>query len=256
MAGKSVSLLGVGVHAVTLESTLDHVAVQIKNRDKGYICLAPAHNLMACKADPKLRAIFNRSALTVPDGMGTVWFLRLLGHKTGRVYGPDLLLGACQRGLAAGWRHFFLGGTPEVASLLVTNLQAKFPGLQIGGLFSPPFRKMDENEVRTMVEQIAISQADIVWVGLGSPKQEFWMAEFRERLQAPVLVGVGAAFDFLAGVKPQAPGWMQRAGLEWLFRLLTEPRRLWRRYAIYPLFVVLAGAQILGLARYSIEEPS
>lgn len=256
MAGKRISLLGVGVHAVDLDFTLEKIDAQIKRRNKGNIFLAPAHNLMACRANPGLRTIFNHSTLTVPDGMGTVWFLRLLGHSAGRVYGPDLLLAACKRGLGSGWRHYFLGGASEVAERLVGRLQAGFPGLQIAGVFSPPFRKMDENEVRNMVNEINKSRADIVWVGLGSPKQEFWMAEFRERLHAPVLVGVGAAFDFLSGAKPQAPRWMQRAGFEWLFRLASEPRRLWRRYASYPLFVILAAGQILGLSRYSTGKNS
>ena len=251
---ESVSLLGVKVNAVDLATTLDCIAEQITTRNKGYICLAPAHNLMACRVDPKLRAIFNRSALTVPDGMGTVWFLRALGHKASRVYGPDLMLAACARGISPQWRHFFLGGTPEVANRLAAQLLSDFPGLQVAGIFSPPFRKMDENEVESMVKMVNESQADIVWVGLGSAKQEFWMAKYRGRLQALVLIGVGAAFDFLAGAKPQAPKWMQRIGLEWLFRLATEPRRLWRRYAKYPYFVLLAAAQILGLKKYPLEE--
>jgi N-acetylglucosaminyldiphosphoundecaprenol N-acetyl-beta-D-mannosaminyltransferase len=247
------SLLGVGVNSVNLESTITSLESKISGSERAYICLAPVHNLMACRADPKLRAIFNHSTLTVPDGMGTVWFLRALGHKAGRVYGPDLMAAACRQGIPLKWRHFFLGGRQKVVERLASNLRADFPGLHVAGIFSPPFRKMDENEVNAMIRQINDGHADIVWVGLGSPKQEFWMAEFRDKLQAPVLIGVGAAFDFLAGAKPQAPKWMQRIGLEWFFRLLTEPRRLWRRYASYPLFVLLALAQILGLKSYPIE---
>lgn len=252
MAGKRFSLLGVGVHAADRESTIDVLGAKIRKVEKTYICLAPAHSLMACRADPKLRTIFNRSTLTVPDGMGTVWFLRALGHKAGRVYGPDLMLAACKQGIPSQWRHFFLGGTSDAVDRLAARLMSDFPDLQVAGVFSPPFRKLDENEINAMVTKINATRADIVWVGLGSPKQEFWMAEFRERLQAPVLIGVGAAFDFLAGAKPQAPKWIQRIGMEWLFRLLTEPRRLWRRYASYPLFVLLAFAQILGIKQYPI----
>ncbi len=250
---KRISLLGVGVHATDLETTIAKLDSQIKEPDKGYFCLAPAHNLMACRADPRLRAVFNRSALTVPDGMGTVWFLQALGHKAGRVYGPDLMLAACHFGLKFGWQHFFLGGKQEVAEALVVRLREESPDIQVAGIFSPPFRKMDENEVGAVIRHINESHADIVWVGLGSPKQEFWMAEFREKLKAPVLIGVGAAFDFLSGAKPQAPKWMQRIGMEWFFRLATEPRRLLPRYASYPLFVLLALGQILGLKRYPIE---
>lgn len=252
--GRAVSLLGVGVDVVDLPECLRIVGEWITARRPAYICLAPAHNLMACRADPKLRQVFNRATLVVPDGMGTVWFLRLLGHKAGRVYGPDLMLAACRRGLESGWRHFFLGGTSQVADMLVSRLKADFPALQVAGVLSPPFRELSKNEKDAMVDQINMAWSDIVWVGLGSPKQEFWMAEFRQRLQAPVLIGVGAAFDFLSGAKPQAPKWIQRMGLEWLFRLVTEPRRLWRRYAGYPLFVALAAAQLVGLANYSIEE--
>lgn len=254
MSEKRVSLLGVGVHAVDMAETLTTMQDAITERRLGYICLAPAHNLMAARADDDLRSVFNRSLLTVPDGMGTVWFLRLLGHEAGRVYGPDLMLAACGRGQAPGWRHFFLGGAQGVTEKLVERLLAKFPQLLVAGSYAPPFGEITAQETDEMVKQINTAAPDIVWVGLGSPKQERWMAEFRPRLQASLLVGVGAAFDFLSGAKPQAPAWMQSAGLEWLFRLGNEPRRLWRRYAAYPLFVVLALAQIVGITRYPLED--
>ena len=250
-----VSVLGVGVHAVDLEGTLKLVAEDIGKQGKGFICLAPAHNVMACRKDPGLRVVFNHSLLNVPDGMGVVWLLRLLGHPAGRVYGPDLLIAACEKGLENGWRHFFLGGAPDVASRLIAELQNRFPKLKQAGSYSPSFfGGTRANETQAMVKQINASRADIVWVGLGSPKQEHWMSEFRPYLNAPLLIGVGAAFDFLSGTKPQAPVWIQRIGLEWLFRLVSEPRRLWRRYANYPLFVLLAMMQILGLKRYPLEE--
>jgi N-acetylglucosaminyldiphosphoundecaprenol N-acetyl-beta-D-mannosaminyltransferase len=251
--GNKAQLLGVGVQAIDLKGTIKEVENCISGPAKDYICLAPAHNLMACREDPNLRAIFNRSALTLPDGMGTVWFLRLLGHSAGRVYGPDLLQAACRAGLDAGWRHFFLGGTPQVAEALVDRLRAEHPGLQVAGVATPPFGEMSAAEERTMVAMINQAKADIVWVALGSPRQERWMAKHRGDLDAPLLIGVGAAFDFLAGAKAQAPRWLQRIGLEWLFRLLSEPRRLWRRYAQYPRFVWLALGQILGLKRYPLK---
>ncbi|MEX1248191.1 MAG: WecB/TagA/CpsF family glycosyltransferase [Anaerolineales bacterium] len=251
---KRVSLLGVGVHAIDLKATLEEMERQIRDEGKGYICLAPAHNVMAVRADANLRAVFNRSTLTVPDGMGTVWFLRLLGQHAARVYGPDLLLAACRQGAKAGWRHYFLGGASATVKRLVTRLQAEDAHLQVAGAYSPPFRDMSDAETGSMLADVNVAKPHIVWVGLGSPKQELWMAEFRGRLEAPLLIGVGAAFDFLSGTKPQAPVWMRRGGLEWLFRLATEPRRLWRRYASYPLFVLLALAQWLGLARYPLEE--
>ncbi|MEX2161079.1 MAG: WecB/TagA/CpsF family glycosyltransferase [Anaerolineales bacterium] len=249
-----ISLLGVGVHAVNMTATLDVMAEAISQEGKGYICLAPAHNLMACRADEKLRTIFNRSALTVPDGMGTVWFLRLLGRRAGRVYGPDLMLAACKHGATMGWRHFLLGGAPDVAETLAQRLRTAVPDLVVAGTYSPPFGEMTDIDTAGMLAQVNAARPDLIWVGLGSPKQERWMAEFRGRLDAPLLVGVGAAFDFLSGAKPQAPSWMQRSGMEWLFRLLSEPRRLWKRYAAYPLFVLLVLAQWLGFARYPLEE--
>jgi N-acetylglucosaminyldiphosphoundecaprenol N-acetyl-beta-D-mannosaminyltransferase len=246
-----VSLLGTGVHAVDMNMTIEQMRAEIESRHKGYICLAPAHNLMAARADAKLRMAMNQSTLTVPDGMGTVWFLRLLGHKAGRVYGPDLMLEAARQD---GWRHFFLGGETEAIDRMIARLQKHAPGLDVASAYCPPFGEMSLKDWETAFDHINGSRADVVWVALGSPRQELWMAEHRGKLDAPLLVGVGAAFDFLSGAKPQAPVWMQRAGLEWLFRLASEPKRLWRRYATYPLFVILALGQVLGLARYPMEE--
>jgi N-acetylglucosaminyldiphosphoundecaprenol N-acetyl-beta-D-mannosaminyltransferase len=187
--------------------------------------------------------------------MPLVWLSRLQGfHHVERVYGPDLMLALCERLAAKGYRHFFYGGAEGVPEQLASVLQKRFPGLQVAGTFSPPFRSLTADEDDRIVQMINAAAPDIVWVGLSTPKQERWMAGHRERLTAPVLIGVGAAFDFLTGRKPQAPRWMQRAGLEWLFRLLTEPRRLWRRYLINnPLFVALVVLQALGVRRYGLE---
>lgn len=251
------SVLGVGVHRIDLAASVEALGDMIAAGTGGIICLAPAHNVLAAYDDEELRRIFNQSQLTVPDGMGVVWFLRLLGHKeVGRVYGPDLLLAACQAGLATGWRHFFLGGAPGVGERLAAELEEKFKGLKVAGVYSPPFRPLSEEENETMVRLLERARPDIIWVGLGSPKQERWMADFRSKLGAAVLIGVGAAFDFLSGTKPQAPRWVQRSGLEWLFRLLSEPRRLWWRYAQYPRFVWLALGQLSGLRQYPLEEAS
>jgi N-acetylglucosaminyldiphosphoundecaprenol N-acetyl-beta-D-mannosaminyltransferase len=251
-----VSVLGVGVHLVDMNRTVQILSESIEEGRNGYVCLAPAHNIMACRDDSRLRDIFNRSLLTVPDGMGTVWMIRLGGHQTERVYGPDLMLKICERGQLLGWRHFFFGGEPKVAQQLVANLLIKFPALQVAGTFSPPFRNMTMAEIEKMTREINASNADFLWVGLGSPKQEHWMAEMRASLNSKILVGVGAAFDFISGNKAQAPKWMQNVGLEWLFRLISEPRRLWRRYSGYPLFVALALSQLLGLRSYPLEKSS
>jgi N-acetylglucosaminyldiphosphoundecaprenol N-acetyl-beta-D-mannosaminyltransferase len=215
-----------------------------------YVCVVPAHAIMDYRRDPDLLRIANEAGMVTPDGMAIVWLLRLMGHRdVERVYGPDLMLAVCQRSLQTGWQHFFYGGGPGVAQDLARRLKERFPELAVAGTYTPPFRPLTPDEDRAVIEQIRASGADIVWVGISTPKQERWMADHVGKVGAPVLIGVGAAFDFLSGHKPQAPRWMQRSGLEWLFRLGTEPRRLWRRYAEYPLFVTLVAAQLLGLRR-------
>jgi N-acetylglucosaminyldiphosphoundecaprenol N-acetyl-beta-D-mannosaminyltransferase len=206
---------------------------------------------MDCFWNHSLRKLFNESGLTTPDGMSIVWLLKFHGYRNvSRVYGADLMLEVCRISEDKRWRHFFYGGAPGVADALADRLLARFPKLQIAGKYSPPFRPLTVAEDIDVRQRIAASHADIVWVGISSPKQEQWMAEHIGKLSAPVLIGVGAAFDFLSGRKRQAPRWVQRSGLEWLFRLATEPGRLWRRYAQYPLFVVLVLLQAIGLTRY------
>jgi N-acetylglucosaminyldiphosphoundecaprenol N-acetyl-beta-D-mannosaminyltransferase len=185
--------------------------------------------------------------------MPLVWLSRLAGNRqVGRVYGPDLLLACCESAREPR-RHFFYGGAAGVPERLVARLRQRFPGLDVAGTISPPFRALTQAESQAIVQDINRTSPDIVWVGLSTPKQERWMAAQRDRLEAPVLIGVGAAFDFHAGLKRQAPPWMQRNGLEWLFRLLTEPRRLWRRYLLNnPLFVWRVLLQRLGWVKYDL----
>jgi N-acetylglucosaminyldiphosphoundecaprenol N-acetyl-beta-D-mannosaminyltransferase len=187
--------------------------------------------------------------------MPLVWLCRLKGHeKVQRVYGPDLMLALCGHSIETGFRHYFFGGAVGVPEKLSANLRNLFPGLIVTGIYSPPFRPMSDEEDRKIIEIINSTEPDIVWIGLSTPKQERWMAEHIDRLTAPVLIGVGAAFDFLAGSKKQAPRWMQRSGMEWFFRLITEPRRLWRRYLINnPAFLWLVMLQTLGIKEYSLE---
>ena len=245
-------LLGVRVDAVDMPRAVARVRSWIESRGRAYVCLATAHGVLDCWRDATLRQVFNRSGLTTPDGMSMVWLLRLRGRRgVRRVYGPDLMLAVCQASLAAGWRHYIYGGETGVAQSLAARLIDQFPGLKVVGTTSPPFRPLTRAEDEETVARINSLQPDIVWVGLSSAKQERWMAEHRDRLSAPVLIAVGAAFDFLSGRKPQAPRWVQRSGLEWLFRLATEPRRLWSRYRRYPLFVLLVAAEALGLVRVS-----
>jgi N-acetylglucosaminyldiphosphoundecaprenol N-acetyl-beta-D-mannosaminyltransferase len=185
---------------------------------------------------------------TVPDGQPLVWALKLLGHPVrDRVYGPDLMDRACARAARTGRRFYLYGGRNQGAlAQLARILRLRHPGLQIVGGYVPPFRELTADEEQAVVADIRRSGADVVWVGIGVPKQEKWMARMTARLPRQVLVGVGAAFDIHGGQVPQAPGWMQRLGLEWLFRLAQEPRRLWRRYLRYnPRFVTGFARQYL-----------
>jgi N-acetylglucosaminyldiphosphoundecaprenol N-acetyl-beta-D-mannosaminyltransferase len=233
-------LLGVPLAVTTYDKALDWMDATVAAGRKGYICVAAVHTVMACQEDPELRAAVNGASFTVPDGQPLVWAMNLLGHRLpDRVYGPELMERACERAAASGTRIYLYGGRNQGALVQLTlNLRRRFPGLRIVGGYSPPFRELTPGEESQIVDEINQSRADIVWVGIGVPKQEKWMARMRERLDASVLVGVGAAFDFHAGLVPQAPEWMQRVGLEWVYRLAHEPRRLWKRYLRYnPLFV-------------------
>ena len=246
-----VNILGVQVSAINMEQALGEISNWVENRSPHYVCVTPAHGIMDCQREPELKQIFNQSGMTTPDGMSIVWLLKLLGHShVSRVYGPDLMLAVCRYGLQSGWRHFFYGGMPGVAEALRDNLIGQFPGLKVVGYYSPPFREVKAEEEQGIIRMILEKTPDIIWVGISTPKQEKWMAKFAHRLDTPVLIGVGAAFDFLSGKKLQAPGWVQRSGFEWLFRLLSEPGRLWKRYIRYPLFAILVFAQMLGLKRY------
>jgi N-acetylglucosaminyldiphosphoundecaprenol N-acetyl-beta-D-mannosaminyltransferase len=245
------NILGVSISAVNIDQAVETIQGWLACGERNYICVTPAHGVMDCQRDPQLKWIFNHSGLTTPDGMSIVWLLKSRGYRhVERVYGPDLLLAVCERSLETGWCHFFYGGAPGIAERLSDRLVARFPWLQVAGTHAPPFRPLTEDEDQAITEGINAAGPDIVWVGLSTPKQERWMAQHVGRLNAPVLVGVGAAFDFLSGAKPHAPHWIQRSGFEWLFRLITEPRRLWPRYIQYPYFLWLVLGQMLGLKHY------
>ena len=246
-AAHRVDLLGVGVDPIDLSRAIAQLGAWRSDPSaRAYVCVTPAHSLMDCVDDAELRAVYAQADMVTPDGMGVVYLLRLLGHRdVDRVYGPDLLKAATVAGIADGWRHYFLGGTDDVIDELITHLRIDAPEMQVAGRYAPPFRPLGPEESAAMIEGVNRAEADIVWVAFGSPRQERWMHANRDALDAPVLVGVGAAFDFLSGNKRQAPRWIQRSGFEWLFRLGTEPRRLWPRYRHYPRFVMLAGRQVL-----------
>lgn len=236
-------VLGVPVSALTMQSALETIDGWISSRTPHYVCVTGVHGVMESQRDDELRRIHESAGLVTPDGMPLVWVAHAVGLRwVERVYGPDLMLACCG---VNRYRHFLYGGGPGLAERLADRLTARFPDLQIVGTCSPPFRALTPEEDQAMVDQINAAAPDIVWVGLSTPKQERWMSAHVGRLTAPVLVGVGAAFDFHAGVKPQAPRWMRRSGLEWSFRLMTEPRRLWKRYAVNnPTFVWRVARQL------------
>ena len=250
-----VNVLGVGVHPSNMASTLALFDRWISERRREYVCVADVHVVMQARWTPQYRMVLNGAGMVTTDGMPLVWLCRLeRGRHVERVYGPDLLLAACEHGLSAGRRHFFLGGPPGLGEALAARLTERFPGLQVAGVHSPPFRATSAAEDRAMVEQINAAEPDFVWVGLGAPKQEWWMARYRPELKAPLLIGVGAAFDFHAGAKTQAPAPLRAIGAEWLFRLLTEPARLWPRYRrVVPAFLYHLVLQRSGLARYPLD---
>jgi N-acetylglucosaminyldiphosphoundecaprenol N-acetyl-beta-D-mannosaminyltransferase len=249
------NVLGTGVSALSLDQARDLVLTARGNRHLGYICCATAYNLNLARADAGLREAYNRALLTTPDGMPLVWLGRRQGHPTiTRVYGPDLLEAVCDAGRAVGLTHYFYGGKPGVAEELRARLTARFPGLLVAGTFTPPFRALSPEELAVLRADLAVQKPDVIWVGLSTPTQERFMAGHWQTLDAGLLIGVGAAFDFLSGRVPQAPRWMQQSGLEWFHRLCTDPHRLWRRYLVHsPMFVLRTLAQLTGLKKYPIE---
>lgn len=245
------NVLGVGVSALTLTRARDLIVEARFGEPRGYVCVCAVHGVSEARADPALRRIYNTAYLTTPDGMPLVW----LGPPgVERVYGPDLLLAVCDAGRPRRLRHYFCGGHPGVAKTLAAKLTVRFPGLLVAGTASPSFGELPPAELDALRADIHRTRPDVVWIGLGTPKQERFMAEHAASFGAGLLVGVGAAFDFQSGRIRQAPRWVQRSGLEWLFRLGTEPRRLAPRYLrTNPLFVLRVAAQKLGLARYPLD---
>jgi N-acetylglucosaminyldiphosphoundecaprenol N-acetyl-beta-D-mannosaminyltransferase len=249
------NILGVGVSPINIPIALETIRTWIEQDQHHYICVTGVHGIIESQRDRKLRQIHNAAGLVTPDGMPLVWLSRAQGFKeVGRVYGPDLMLALCEYSQAYGYRHFLYGSTNEVLECLCENLKNRFPKLTIVGTHAPPFRPLAESEIHEEIDKINGTQPDIVWVGLSTPKQERWMDKNIRFLSAKVIIGVGAAFDFHAGLKKQAPPWMQRNGMEWFFRLITEPRRLWKRYLINnPTFLFLVAGQMLGIKKYSLE---
>jgi N-acetylglucosaminyldiphosphoundecaprenol N-acetyl-beta-D-mannosaminyltransferase len=252
-AGGRFAVLGVSVDAVQIPEVIAQMRNWIGRRDAGhYIAVTGMHGVMEAQHDARFKGVLAEADLVVPDGAPLVWLGRLRGHSLRRrVYGPELMLRFCRKTAGEEIRHFLYGGGSGVPERLASALQKWFHGIQIAGTYSPPFAVVSPEEDAAIVDAINRAAPDVLWVGLGTPKQEAWMREHRDRLRVPVMVGVGAAFDFLSGHKTQAPAWMRGHGLEWLFRLLQEPRRLWRRYLLDgSRFLVFVALEMLGLRRF------
>jgi N-acetylglucosaminyldiphosphoundecaprenol N-acetyl-beta-D-mannosaminyltransferase len=252
-AAQRFSVLGVNVDAVQIQEVIIRMREWIESRATArYIAVTGMHGVMEARHDSRFKRVLAEAALVVPDGMPLVWIGKLRGYALQRrVYGPELMLEFCAETANTGWRHFFYGGNAGVAEQLVESLTKSCPGIQIAGTYCPPFRPLTVDEDAQIVNAIRLAAPDVLWVGLSTPKQEMWMHEHRDRLGVPVMVGVGAAFDFLSARKRQAPKWMRERGLEWLFRVLKEPRRLWRRYLVNGAeFVFLVALELLGWRRF------
>jgi N-acetylglucosaminyldiphosphoundecaprenol N-acetyl-beta-D-mannosaminyltransferase len=255
-------VLGISLALCDYDEAVDWIEAMVRTRTPGYATAAAVHLVMLAAEDPGVRTAVQGASLVLPDGQPLVWALRALGRGMirSRVYGPDLMLACCQRAAVSGTRMYLYGGRSEAALVtLALELRTRYPGIQIVGASSPPhvggapgapYRELSEEEERRTVEEINGSGAEIVWVGTGQPHQELWMARMRSQLAAPMLVGVGAAFDFHAGLVAQAPAWMGRHGLEWAFRLAREPRRLWRRYLrCNPRFIYAVARELAARER-------
>jgi len=223
----------VRVSVTDLERSTQRIEGWIKGRERAYVCVAPVATVIEAQDDPIYKTLVNNADMVTPDGMPIVWSVKMKGEKSvQRTYGPDLFLKICEEGQDLGYKHFFYGGTEETLDCLKKSLEKRFPKIEIVGQYAPPMGDKNRIEDDQVINRINQSNPDVLWVGLGAPKQEYWMANHRNKLDVPVMIGVGAAFDFIAGVKKQAPAWMRKIGLEWLFRLCAEPKRLWRRYII------------------------
>jgi N-acetylglucosaminyldiphosphoundecaprenol N-acetyl-beta-D-mannosaminyltransferase len=245
------AVLGVRVDAVQIPHTIAILESWIEDRGGcHYVAVTGMHGVSEALSDPAFRAALDAASLVVCDGMPLVWLGRLRGHALRRrVYGPELMEAFC-KATGSRYRHFFYGGAQGVPELVAKVMQSRH-GIQIAGSYSPPFRPLTPEEDREVMAMIEDARADVLWIGLSTPKQERWMYEHRDKLTVPAVLGVGAAFDLNIGRLNQAPAWMREHGLEWLFRLWTEPRRLWRRYLVNgPLFVWNVGLELMNVRKF------
>jgi N-acetylglucosaminyldiphosphoundecaprenol N-acetyl-beta-D-mannosaminyltransferase len=249
------NVLGVGVHAIDMDAAVATIGNAIATRKKGYVCATGVHGVMEAQRDASLRTVFSKALLVVPDGMPTVWMGHLQGlRRMRRIFGPDLMLAVLGSPALRGCSHFLYGGDAGVAQELQDILRRRFPHVRIVGAYTPPFRPLgpaEEAEVRQIIENV---QPDIMWIGVSTPKQERFMAEYLPRLNTSLMIGVGAAFDFHTGRLKDSPQWVKQLGLQWLHRLVQEPRRLGKRYLVNnPLFLAQASLQLAGIRRFVLD---
>jgi len=251
---RRVNVLGVGITPLSMDETLQLMESVIAADNRGYICVAGVHGVMEAQTDTGLRSIINQSLLTTADGRPTVWVGWLQGfHRMTQITGPDLMLRVCAESVQKGYTHFFYGGDAGVAEQLKANLERKFPGLRVVGTYTPPFRPLNAAEQKDLQELVTRLKPDMFWVGLSTPKQERFMAEYLPKLDTKLMIGVGAAFDIHTGRIKDSPDWLQALGLQWAHRLCQEPRRLWKRYLYNnPRFLVRITSQLLGLRKYEL----
>ena len=243
---KTVNVLGIIFPIIDYEKIIDIFQDWIRSNAAHQVCIANVYTVVTCLSDRELWTISNK-ALSTMDGLPLVWYAKLVhgARNASRVCGPDLMLKCLDQGRGLGWKHFFLGGTQQVLNDLVDTMQIRYPGVEIVGWHSPPFRTLSEAEDSELVEMINAANPDFLWVGLGAPKQEKWIAARLDRIHAPVQLGVGAAFNFHSGHIRRAPCWMQKSGLEWLFRMLIEKRLIKRYFTTNPIFLMLFARDVV-----------
>jgi N-acetylglucosaminyldiphosphoundecaprenol N-acetyl-beta-D-mannosaminyltransferase len=251
-----INVLGTAIDALNLDQAVDHICRWMDDESTGrYVCVTDVHCIMQSYRRPEVRDAYNSASLCVPDGMPLTWVGRARGQRTmGRVYGPDLMLRLLEVSAQKGYTNFFYGGAEGVAEDLKRRMALRFPGLEVVGTYCPPFQPLTNEGKEELISIVNDLRPDFLWIGLGAPKQELFMREFHEILRAKVMIGVGAAFDFHTGRVRQAPRWMMSAGLEWLFRLSMEPRRLAPRYfRNNPAFIWHVLLQLSGMRKYPTD---
>jgi N-acetylglucosaminyldiphosphoundecaprenol N-acetyl-beta-D-mannosaminyltransferase len=248
---RSVSILGIKVHATNMDRALSRLETAVNTGEKGYVCVTGVQGVMEAQMDSNLKRIINGALLTIPDGRPTVWVGWLRGlFQMRQVTGPTIMLRICALSAEKGYTHFFYGGNDGVANQLRDALTQRFPGLKVVGTYTPPFRPLTGDEEADLIRQVAEMKPDFFWVGLSTPKQERFMDQYISKLDTKVILGVGAAFDIHTGRIKDAPYWMKVTGVQWIHRIYQDPKRLWKRYLVNnPKFIYRITLELLGIQK-------